>query len=198
MECTVTSDVDVHFEITWLFGGRDLSSVHPNKYHIRTIEPQGVTPTYSPVKKVSHLTMHRIQKEDEGEYTCNVKSTNAYLANEEELQVNLKVVSKPRFPANAPNIIWIDEETVRPGHPILVKLTCSVQADPIAALSWFQGGGRFGLHPSKMLKNSRLPASMRNVTAKMRNQPNTSSLTLRFSSIDDFKSLHILQELFPI
>ena len=44
---------------------------------------------------------------------------------------------KPRFPENTRKNVWISDA---PG-PIIVNVTCLVNADPVAEFHWFTGHG---------------------------------------------------------
>lgn len=176
-----------------MFGNVDLSAADPAKYRIDTSSPARVT-SGDEVRTVSRLTIPSVSKDNDGQYTCAVDTTNRYLSDEKELKVTLRVQYKPRFQANTPKEIWVGEEAVHSGGPILVNISCIVVADPVAALTWFQGGANQGLHPSKVLKNGILPSSMGSVKAKIENKPNYSQLTLQFNSIEDIKQHHRSRE----
>lgn len=52
-------------------------------------------------------------------------------------------VDKPKFPPNTPGNVWIDRERILSGvNEIELNITCIVDADPPAIVSWYDTNGR--------------------------------------------------------
>ncbi|CAG2179521.1 unnamed protein product, partial [Oppiella nova] len=86
----------------------------------------------------STLSFKRLIKENEGVYTCESVYANPLLTDMKSIDINLRVQFKPRFPENTPRNVWVSDETQ---SPVIVNVTCLVNADPIAEFQWFTGRG---------------------------------------------------------
>lgn len=83
------------------------------------------------------LTIKDLAKENEGIYTCKAVTSNQHLSDMKDLEMNLRVQFGPNFPVNTPQYVWISDNIE--GSPIIVNITCIVNADPVVKFRWFTG-----------------------------------------------------------
>lgn len=105
----------------------------------------------------STLNIRRLTKEMEGIYVCQSEYGNQYLTDMKQIDINLRVQCKwqtvckqfykmyfsltsvkPRFPENTQKNVWISDEHQ---PPVVVNVTCLVNADPVAQFQWLTGRG---------------------------------------------------------
>ncbi|KAH9402367.1 hypothetical protein TYRP_016426 [Tyrophagus putrescentiae] len=177
MECIATSDRQATVDFSWTFNDIDLST--DRNYAIRN-EVAGAR--NDEMRTVSKLEILNVSKEHDGKYACQVDTTNAFLSDEKELKVVLRVQYKPKFDEKTPKYIWISEEAIQQGGPLTVNISCIVAADPVAKISWFYGVGHEPITPG-----SRLPSSLAGTRVNIADNENYSTLTLTFNSIDHLR-----------
>lgn len=178
MDCLASSDRQASVEFAWTFNNIDLST--DRNYIIRT-EVAGARG--DEIRTVSKLEILNVSKEHDGKYTCSVDTTNAFLSDEKELKVQLRVQYKPKFDEKTPKYIWISEETIQQGGQYSVNISCIVAADPVAKISWFYGVGQEAITPG-----ARLPSNMVGTRVNIADNENLSLLTLTFNSIEHLRN----------
>lgn len=91
MVCSTVADRDTKVDMAWLHGSDDLS-LDPRKYRISTNQDRSNNP--EEVRYVSKLEIVNVSKEHEGKYKCAVDTTNRFLSDSQELDVQLRVHCK--------------------------------------------------------------------------------------------------------
>lgn len=175
LECVASYDKDAHVEFTWRFNNFDLND--NQKYHIKT-ERSARSRSRDEIEMVSKLHIRQLSKEHDGKYTCQVDTTNAFIADSKELHITLRVHFAPRFDENTPKHIWISEDNVNQGGPHTVNISCIVHADPSARIRWLNA------------VNQEIDSSQRygtNPTIRVTEMENMSTLQLQFSRIEEVK-----------
>ncbi|XP_054164601.1 uncharacterized protein LOC128962260 [Oppia nitens] len=121
----------------------------------------------------SFLNIKNLNKDQEGIYTCEGQYANSYLTDVKNIDINLRVQFRPRFPENIQKYVWISDDDQQ-NSPVFVNVTCLVNADPIAQFQWYTGHGL-------SIENS-------NIKHKITNAENMSVLGIEYENIDKIKN----------
>jgi len=117
-------------DVRWLFNNQQLPK--DGQFHISS-------PSNQPSIR-STVTIRDVNKDNAGTYTCRAAAIYQHLSLVEDFKINLKVEYKPKFPPNTPKAVWLAESKIT-DEPILVNITCIVDADPPATFEWLTGLG---------------------------------------------------------
>jgi hypothetical protein len=168
MYCQAKFDPDgSDASISWMF----------NNLHIKDREgdfsvKNEVQQSMSEKKVKSFLRINKLSKENEGIYMCQSSYGNSYLTDMKQIDINLRVQFKPRFPENTQKYVWVSDDSQ---SPITVNVTCLVNADPPAGFQWQTGRG--------------IPIQNANIGVKhnIHNTENLSVLTLEYDNIGSIR-----------
>ena len=92
-----------------------------------------------PPNAKSQLRIRDVQKSDAGVYTCRATQFAKTISQIKQHDINIRVQYKPKFPENTPSDVWInkDELEANEAGTIEMDITCLVDADPPATITWY-------------------------------------------------------------